>query len=59
MLVKVKVNRYGLLFVIVGIIEGFVFFIIGMNIFLLFVFFVVFIFGVVVSVVNVFEYMII
>lgn len=37
-LAKVKVNRYGLLFVTAGIIEGFAFFITGMNTFLPLVF---------------------
>lgn len=59
MLAKVKVNRYGLLFVTAGIIEGFAFFITGMNTFLPLVFFAAFTFGAAVSAVNVPEYTII
>ncbi|MGG4112673.1 MFS transporter [Bacillus subtilis] len=58
-LAKVKVNRYGLLFVTAGIIEGFAFFITGMNTFLPLVFFAAFTFGAAVSAVNVPEYTII
>ncbi|QJC97645.1 Putative efflux protein [Bacillus mojavensis] len=58
-LTKVKVNKYGLLFVTAGIIEGFAFFITGMNTFLPLVFFAAFTFGAAVSAINVPEYTII
>ncbi|MEC1901228.1 MFS transporter [Bacillus atrophaeus] len=59
LLAKVKVNKYGLLFVTAGIIEGIAFFITGMNTFLPLVFLAAFAFGAAVSAINVPEYTII
>lgn len=58
-LAKVKVNKYGLLFVSAGIIEGAAFFITGLNTFLPLVFLAAFAFGSAVSAINVPEYTII
>ncbi|QBG57765.1 MFS transporter [Bacillus amyloliquefaciens] len=58
-LAKVKVNKYGLLFVSAGIIEGAAFFITGINTFLPLVFLAAFAFGSAVSAINVPEYTII
>ncbi|MDA7027756.1 MFS transporter [Bacillus sp. CLL-7-23] len=58
-LTKVKVNRYGLLFVTAGIIEGTAFFITGMNSLLLLVVIAAFVLGATVSANNVPEHTII
>ncbi|MEC1260398.1 MFS transporter [Bacillus swezeyi] len=58
-LAKVKVNRYGLLFVAAGMIEGAAFFITGMNAFLPLVFLAAFALGATVSAINVPEHTII
>ncbi|KAA6447011.1 MFS transporter [Bacillus swezeyi] len=58
-LAKIKVNRYGLLFVTAGIIEGAAFFITGMNPLLPLVFLAAFALGATISAVNVPEHTII
>ncbi|GIN77573.1 hypothetical protein CHCC14820_1207 [Bacillus paralicheniformis] len=58
-LTRVRVNRYGLLFVAAGIIEGTAFFITGMNSLLILVFAAAFILGATISAINVPEHTII
>ncbi|WFA07107.1 MFS transporter [Bacillus sp. HSf4] len=58
-LTRVKVNRYGLLFVAAGIVEGTAFFITGMNSLLLLVFVAAFVLGATISAINVPEHTII
>ncbi|NPC90793.1 MFS transporter [Bacillus sp. WMMC1349] len=58
-LTKVKINRYGLLFITAGIIEGTSFFITGLFTILPLVFIAAFVFGAAVSSINVPEYTII
>ncbi|MED4338035.1 MFS transporter [Bacillus licheniformis] len=58
-LTRVRVNRYGLLFVTAGIIEGTAFFITGMNSLLLLVFVAAFVLGATISAINVPEHTII
>ncbi|MFT0801058.1 MFS transporter [Bacillus swezeyi] len=58
-LTRVRVNRYGLLFVAAGIIEGTAFFITGMNSLLLLVFVAAFVLGATISAINVPEHTII
>ncbi|MBU8785254.1 MFS transporter [Bacillus glycinifermentans] len=58
-LTRVRVNRYGLLFVTAGIVEGTAFFITGMNSLLLLVFVAAFVLGATISAINVPEHTII
>ncbi|MCY8350200.1 MFS transporter [Bacillus haynesii] len=58
-LTRVRVNRYGLLFVAAGIVEGTAFFITGMNSLLILVFAAAFILGATISAINVPEHTII
>lgn len=58
-LAKVKVNRYGLLFIAAGIFEGMAYFITGLNTFLPLVFLAAFAFGAAISSINVPEFTII
>ncbi|MCY8088699.1 MFS transporter [Bacillus sonorensis] len=58
-LTKVKVNRYGLLFVAAGMVEGVAFFLTGMNSILLLVFLAAFTLGATISAINVPEHTII
>ncbi len=58
-LAKVKINRYGLLFITAGILEGAAYFIAGLNIFLPLVFLAAFAFGAAISSINVPEFTII
>ncbi|KRT95459.1 MFS transporter [Bacillus glycinifermentans] len=58
-LTKVRINRYGLLFVTAGIVEGTAFFITGMNSYLLLVLTAAFVLGSTISAINVPEHTII
>ena len=58
-LAKVKVNRYGLLFVVAGMVEGTAFFVTGMNSILPLVFIAAFALGATISAINVPEHTII
>ncbi|NUJ17557.1 MFS transporter [Bacillus glycinifermentans] len=58
-LAKVKINRYGLLFITAGILEGTAYFITGLNTFLPLVFLAAFAFGAAISSINVPEFTII
>ncbi|MCF7618498.1 hypothetical protein OZL92_17865 [Bacillus sonorensis] len=55
-LTRVKVNRYGELFVAAGIVEGTAFFITGMNSLLLLVFIAAFVLGATINAINVPEH---
>jgi len=58
-LAKVKINRYGLLFVVAGMVEGTAFFVTGMNSILPLVFIAAFALGATISAINVPEHTII
>lgn len=58
-LAKIKINRYGLLFITAGVLEGAAYFITGLNTFLPLVFLAAFAFGAAISSINVPEFTII